>query len=353
MVMSLVKVNDEDRSKVYSAFADEKNSIVVDLLQITSDFVSNIKTDFDLLVKLCLIFVTIALILAFGRIETGIIASIPMFVSWLWTLGFMGVFGIKFNIFNIIVSTFVFGLGVDYSILMMRGLLLEYKYGLKELSSYKVSIFLSSFTTVVGVGVLILARHPSLNSIALVSVIGLVSVVFISYTLEPVLFNWLVSKNGRKRDLPVTLADVFITIAALSTGLIFCILFTIYFSLILLLPIPSKEKKIFLHNGLFIFTKIWVFGLVNIKKKTINETREDFKTPSVIISNHQSYFDITLLLMQSPKIIILTSGMDRNKKLYSRFIRFLGFYFFSEDVESLTEKLRMKYRRGIFITGSS
>ena len=80
----------------------------------------------------------------------------PMFVSWLWTLGFMGVFGMKFNIINIIVSTFVFGLGVDYSILMMRGFLLEYKYGQREMTSYKTSIFLSAFTTIVGVGVLIL-----------------------------------------------------------------------------------------------------------------------------------------------------------------------------------------------------
>ncbi len=106
-------------------------------------------------------------------LKPDLIAAVPMFLSWLWTLGFMGIFDIKFNIINIIVSTFVFGLGVDYSILMMRGLLLEYRFGRREMTSYRTSIFLSGFTTIVGVGVLILARHPSLHSIALISVVGL------------------------------------------------------------------------------------------------------------------------------------------------------------------------------------
>jgi predicted RND superfamily exporter protein len=162
-VMSIVKVNNADRAKVAAALNGEKNVIILDTNEMTSKLVRDIKNDFALLVKLCLVFVTITLIIAMGRFETGLIAAIPMLVSWLWTLGFMGITGIKFNIFNIIVSTFVFGLGVDYSILMMQGLLLEYKYGQKDLSAYKTSIFLSSFTTIVGVGVLMLTRHPALN----------------------------------------------------------------------------------------------------------------------------------------------------------------------------------------------
>ena len=91
-----------------------------------------------------MIFVTFLLLLSFGRIETGLTTALPMFASWLLTLGFMGVTGIRFNIFNIIVSSFIFGLGVDYSILIMRGMLFEYRYNTKEISSYKTSIFLSA-----------------------------------------------------------------------------------------------------------------------------------------------------------------------------------------------------------------
>jgi 1-acyl-sn-glycerol-3-phosphate acyltransferase len=349
IVMSIVKAGKENRPEVYSAFAHAKNSVVIDFQEITSRFVSGTKTDFDLLVNLCLIFVTIALILAFGRIETGIITSIPMFVSWLWTLGFMGVSGIKFNIFNIVVSTFVFGLGVDYAILMMRGLLLEYKYGQKEISYYKTSIFLSAFTTVVGVGVLLLARHPSLNSIALISVVGLFSVVLISYTVEPVLFNWLVSKKGKKRAVPLTFADILFTVVYLSIGLIFCILLNILLFLVLPLPVSSKEKKRILHYGLLWSLKISSLGLISIKRKTINESGEDFIKPSVIIANHQSHIDLPLVLMLSPKIIILTNKWVWNNPLYALVIRYLGFYSVTKGFEPLIDKLRKHVEDGYSI----
>jgi len=70
--------------------------------------------------------------------------------------------------------------------------LLDYKYGNKNLPSFKTSVFLSAFTTIIGVGVLIFAKHPALNSIALISIIGLFSVVIISYTIEPILFKFLI-----------------------------------------------------------------------------------------------------------------------------------------------------------------
>ena len=349
MVMSLVKVNIENRHKVYTAFSGQNNLVVIDRQEITSGFVNSIRTDFDLLVKLCLIFVTLTLLLSFGRIETGVIASIPMFVSWLWTLGFMGVFGVKFNIINIIVSTFVFGLGVDYSILMMRGFLLEYKYGQKEISSYKTSIFLSSFTTIVGVGVLLLAKHPALNSIALISIIGLLSVVFISYTFEPILFYWLVSKKSKKRVLPVTITDILFTILALSIGLAGCIIMNVLFLLFLPLPFPAKTKKQFLHNALLWSMRVSVYAMANIKKTIINDGREDFREPSVIIANHQSHLDLPLLLMLSPKIIVLTTKWVWNNPLYALVIRYLGFYPVVDGYESVIDKLKRKVDEGYSI----
>jgi uncharacterized protein len=349
MVMSLVRVNYDDRQKVASAFQGEKNIIIIDTNEITLNLVKGIKTDFDLLVKLCLIFVTLTLIISFGRFETGIVAAVPMFVSWLWTLGFMGISGIKFNIFNIIVSTFVFGLGVDYSILMMQGFLLEYRYGQNDRSSYKTSIFLSSFTTVVGVGVLLFARHPALNSIALISIVGLISVVILTYTAEPILFKWLIEKNGKRRVLPVTISDILFTIVSLSIGLILCIFLNILFLIVFPLPISSKTKKKFLHQGVYLCVKMSSYGLFNIKTRTINDTKENFKRPAIIISNHQSHIDLPLLLMQSPKIIVLTNKWVWNNPLYALVIRYLGFYSVTNGYEPLIEKLRRKTEEGYSI----
>ncbi len=349
MVMSLVKVDSEQRHKVFTAFSGIEKCIVIDRLEMTSDFVKGIKDDFDLLVSLCMIFVTLALIIAFGRIELGFISSAPMMLSWLWTLGFMGLTGLKFNIINIIVSTFVFGLGVDYSILMMRGFLMDYKYGQKDLASYKTAIFLSSFTTLVGVGVLLLAKHPSLNSIALISVVGLVSVVIISYTLEPILFMWFVSKKGKKRFLPVTFSDIISTVFILTLGLLMCIVLNLMFILVVILPLSERRKRRIMHTLLFMCIKAASYGLINIKSVILNEGGANFRKPSLIISNHQSHLDLPLLLMLDPRIIILTTDWVWNNPLYALVIRYLHFYPVTWGYEVLVDKLRKEVEEGYSI----
>ena len=85
----------------------------------------------------------------------------------------MAIAGIKFNIVNIIISALIFGLGDDYSLFVMDGLLSEYKTGKKNLASYKSSILLSAITTIAGLGVLIFAKHHALRSIAFISVTGI------------------------------------------------------------------------------------------------------------------------------------------------------------------------------------
>jgi uncharacterized protein len=349
LVISLVKVKNENRHQVFTEFSAMKNCTVIDRQEITSGMVDHVRKDFDLLVKLCLIFVTLSLIIFFGRIETGLIAAIPMFVSWLWTLGFMGVFGIKFNIINIIVSTFVFGLGVDYSILMMRGFLLEYKYGQREMVSYKTSIFLSAFTTVVGVGVLILAKHPSLHSIALISVVGLLSVVLISYTIEPVLFNWLVIKKKMRRVLPVTFSDLLTSILVFSIFIAGSLFLNVVLLVVILLPVSTWRKKYIMHQSLSFCCRLPVYLMMHIRKSIVNTSRENFSRPAVIISNHQSHIDLLLLLMLHPKIIVITTKWVWNNPIYALVIRYLEFYPVIDGYEEISEKLKPSLEKGYSI----
>ena len=56
-----------------------------------------------------------------------------MAMGWLWILGIMALLGIKFNIVNIILATFIFGQGDDYTIFITEGLLYEYRTGQKRL----------------------------------------------------------------------------------------------------------------------------------------------------------------------------------------------------------------------------
>jgi len=349
MVVSLIKVEDKNREKIFSAFSGDKNIVIFDKQKITSNFVEDIQSDFNMLVNLCLIFVTIVLIIAFGRIELGLIASVPMFVSWLWTLGIMGTFGLSFNIFNILISTFIFGLGVDYSILMIRGLLMDYKYGSDQLPSYKTSVLLSSITTIVGVGVLILAKHPALHSIAFISVVGLLSVVLISYTIEPILFRYLTMKRSKKRVVPMTLSDFIFSTIAFSIFIFGCLSMNIILPFVLILPISRKVKKKIMHYFMMGFCKFEVYAMFNIKKRIVNIENENFRKPSLIIANHQSHIDLLLLLMMHPKIIVVTNNWVWNNPIYSLVIRYLDFYPANDGYENLIDRLKSKIAEGYSI----
>lgn len=350
MVTSLIKVRQEDKGKVYAVFNTKPEIVVFDKQVLTNKFVANVRHDFDLLVRLSMIFVTLLLLLSFGRIETGLTTALPMFASWLLTLGFMGMTGIRFNIFNIIVSSFIFGLGVDYSILMMRGLLFEYKYGTRDITTYKTSIFLSSVTTLFGVGALFFALHPALKSIVMVSVFGIVAVVIVSYTFQPLPIRWFLSDRLRRGRYPVTFRIFFKTFITWGNIVLVAILQVIFGTLIFLLYPGSKKKKQYLFHWFFSkLCKAYIRVTFPTNQKLYNEFGEDFSKPAVIISNHQSLIETPLFLRLYPKIIILTTEWVWNSSLFGPVARMASFFNADNGIDNILVPLKEKVSEGYSI----
>jgi predicted RND superfamily exporter protein len=247
-VVSLVKVDHTLKQKVYDTFANHPSIVVFDKQFMSSQFVDIISSDFSLILIITGLLVFGFMLLSHGRIELALINFLPMFISWLWILGIMGLFGLKFNIINIIISTFIFGLGDDYSIFIMDGLSQEYKYGRKNLDSYKTSILLSVLTTVIGIGVLIFAEHPALKSIAIITIIGMFTVLIISFIVQPLCYNFLILNRKKRGLLPYTALNLlftfggflFFTVGSFLLTIIGIILFTI-------VPAPLKKKKLLFH----------------------------------------------------------------------------------------------------------
>lgn len=174
---------------------------------INSALASSLSNDFNYIGWVCSAIVFLFLLFSFGRIELAVIAFLPMAVSWLWILGIMALLGVKFNIVNIILATFIFGQGDDYTIFMTEGCQYEYAYRRRMLASYKNSIVLSALIMFIGIGTLIVARHPALHSLAEVTIIGMSSVVFMAWLIPPLAFKWLTHhRDGSLRLHPLTLA---------------------------------------------------------------------------------------------------------------------------------------------------
>jgi 1-acyl-sn-glycerol-3-phosphate acyltransferase len=340
-VVTLLKVDEERKKHVYSAIQEDEHLTIVDKKYLTDKFIELLNRDFSLLEVLSLGLVFFILVASYGRIELGIIAFVPMCLSWLWTLGLMGILGIKFNIVNIIISTFILGLGIDYSIFIMSGLLQEYRLGLKNLASYKTSIFLSAFTSIVGIGVLVFAQHPALQSIAFLSIVGMFSVIMISYTVQPLLFRLLITNRTKKGFDPYTAESLFFTVVAYTYFLTGCLLLNIVGPVVLyLLPVNARKRKLLLHYLLMYFSKSMIYIMGNVRKKIINETGEDFKKPAVIIANHQSFLDILVTIMLYPKMVMVTNEWVWNSPFFGKVIRSADFYLATSDHEAGLEKLK-------------
>ncbi len=350
-VMTLLNLESNDKEPIYQAFKGISNVNILDRAYLADQFVKILKEDFDLLVKLSLILVFVILHMAYGRIELGLIAFAPIALSWLWTIGLMNYFGLSFNIINVIITTFIFGLGIDYSIFIMRGLLQEYKDGEKNLTSYKTSILLSAITTLTGIGVLIFAQHPALRSIASISIIGVSSVLLLSLTVEPLLFRWLFyKKGGERREYPITAMNFVRTWMTYIFLIIGCLILTIL--AILLLPlflIHSPTAKHILHYAIWLFSRLYIWLTFPWNKQILNPHGEDFSKPAVIISNHKSLIDTPLMFRLSPKILILTNDWVRKSPLFGIVARMADCYSVSSGIDELIPMFEQKIKEGYSI----
>ena len=180
-----------------------------DGLSITSTIVNSLSDNFNYIGWACGVIVFFFLWFSLGSIELALLSFLPMAISWVWILGIMALFGLKFNVVNIIIATFIFGQGDDYTIFMTEGCQYEYAYRRKMLSSYKHSIIISALIMFIGIGALIVAKHPALHSLAEVTIIGMFSVVLMAYLFPPLIFRWLVFSKGKERLCPLTLRSLF------------------------------------------------------------------------------------------------------------------------------------------------
>ena len=192
MVFSTAAFNPDDKDKVNDALVNGPQSVVLEPFYYCRDMVQIVHDDFQITLLISSIFVLLVLLVAFRNLWISLVAFFPMFLSWYALQGFMALLGLQFNLINIVIATFVFGIGVDYSIFVMEGLLQEARTGSKErLAYHKVAIFFSAVVLIIVIGSLVFARHPAIESTGVITLIGMIFTILMTYSLEPFVFRWL------------------------------------------------------------------------------------------------------------------------------------------------------------------
>lgn len=343
-ITTLIKLEDENAAQIKSAFKAIPNTMVIDRQEMNETFLGHLKNDFNQLIGYCLLAVLFILFLFFRSFSLTLVTAVPIFLTWLFTLGIMGLFHIQFNIFNIIVSTFIFGLGVDYSIFMTKGLLKELRTGEKVMVTHKTSIMLSVLTTILGVGVLVFAKHPALHSISIVSIIGISSAMLTAFSVQPLLFKLFVGSHTKR---PITIRMFLHSLFSFGYFGLGGIVLSLYsVTLMPLLPISKKTKMGWFHKVIAKFFKSVLYTNPFVRKKVINETGEDFSKPAVIIANHTSFLDVLAVGMLYPKICFLVNDWVYHSPVFGKAVQRADFYPVSSGIENSLEPLQKKIKQG-------
>jgi 1-acyl-sn-glycerol-3-phosphate acyltransferase len=351
LIYTILNCDENQIGNIENQFAkSDDNVFTFDDTSIATKMVNLLSNDFNNVLYICGFVVFAFLLFSFGRIELALLTFIPLMVGWIWILGLMNIFDLKFNIVNIILATFIFGQGDDYTIFVTEGLIYEYTYRKKMLASFKNSIILSATILFIAIGTLIFAKHPAMRSLAQLTIVGMVSVVMCAYLFPPLIFRFLTVKKGKLREAPWTLKRFMMMTYAFTVFLLGSLLMTVYgFILLGFRKKYSTKNKLRYHKLLQRAANFVIRRVPGVKFHFENLSAEKFDKPAIIISNHQSHLDLMCLMMLTPKLIILTNDWVWNSPFYGRIIKYADFYPVSNGIENSLAKLKSKVEEGYSI----
>ena len=202
MVFTDVSMDFDEKDIATDALVLNPKTFVLEPFYYCKSMVEVINDDFNIAVWISSLFVLLILLVSFRNIITALLSFLPMVLSWFMVQGYMALIGLEFNLISIIISTFIFGVGVDYSIFIMEGLLAQARTGSRDiLTWHKVAIFFSAAILIIVVSSLLFAVHPAIRSIGLSTLIGMASTIMISYALQPFVFWQLMKIPWYKRSV--------------------------------------------------------------------------------------------------------------------------------------------------------
>lgn len=128
---------------------------------------AEIAADFSQFILSAGVAVLLLLVLLFRHVSSILLAILPVLTGLLVMFGGMAWLDMELNLFNVVASILIIGLGVDYGIFMVCHAQQE-----EDLAASR-AVLVSGLTTLVGFGALVFAVHPALHSIGLTVLLGI------------------------------------------------------------------------------------------------------------------------------------------------------------------------------------
>ncbi len=143
----------------------------------------------SLLVIICLgLVVFIAAVLDYRNLRDTLLTLVPAFAGSLLMLGTMVLLGLSFNPLNLIALPLVFAIGIDNGIYLVADCRRQIAAGKKSFEpspDMLSSVIVTSLTSIVGFGSLVVASHQGMFSMGILLALGVGSSLLVSLLLMP------------------------------------------------------------------------------------------------------------------------------------------------------------------------
>lgn len=136
------------------------------------------------LATLFVIFVIV--LLDFRSLRSALLVLVPLLVGIVWMCGGMVLLGMKINLFNMVVFPSIIGLSLDSGVHLFHRYREEGAGTLRKVvMTTGQAVMIGSLTTMLGFGDLILGRHPGLQSLGSLALLGLVTTLATALIIFP------------------------------------------------------------------------------------------------------------------------------------------------------------------------
>ncbi len=131
---------------------------------------------FDTFMKMLLVIgVSLIFLLMLFFADTGLLftALLPLAFAFVCTLGTLGIMGRPLDIPALMLSVVILGMGVDYTLFMVRGYQRYQRFDHPHFAVVRTAIIMTATSTLIGFSVLLTADHNLLKSAGLISFCGI------------------------------------------------------------------------------------------------------------------------------------------------------------------------------------
>ena len=142
--------------------------------------------------------IIIYVFIVFRNPRTVFFILLPVIVGSIWTVGIMELTGLKLNMANLVILPLILGIGV------VNGIHITHRYREEEDKNSVVlgkstglAVILSSLTTMIGFGSMMVADHYGVFSLGLVLTLGVFCCLVASITFLPALLKLSAAKGWR------------------------------------------------------------------------------------------------------------------------------------------------------------